>query len=219
MGCKFPLIPLARGSKCPIVKGWHKDTFPITAFGSGNIGTRAGEWVSIDGKEGFLFIIDYDSTDLELFRKLCIEIKLPPTTCVRTGGGHNGYHLYYLTDFEVRKHGMLSYREAPIDLLGKGSFAVIPPSIVEKPYKYISGLDKLSYLTADRHESLLILLTQWKNINNLIKKVKNNKVTYLKAEETVRSYINAEMMSYFNSKVDGSFGMGLFNTKEFTLSS
>ena len=171
--CKFPIIPLGLGSKAPVARGWTENSYPAGAFRNRNVGTRAGEWVSVDGKEGYLLIVDFDLPDVALLRQLCADVPLPRTTCVRTGGVHRGYHLFYLTSSATRKRGMLSYREASVDLLGTGSFAVVPPSVVDKPYKYLLGLDELSLLSSATYEVLLSTLLLWKQISHLIKRVGN----------------------------------------------
>jgi len=104
--CKFPIIPLGLGSKAPIARGWTENSYPAGAFRNKNVGTRAGEWVSVDGKEGHLLIVDFDSPAVAQLRQLCEDVPLPRTTCVRTGGVHRGYHLFYLTESATRKRGI-----------------------------------------------------------------------------------------------------------------
>ncbi len=201
--CQFPIIPLGSGSKCPVARGWHENRYPAQAFTHKNVGTRAGEWVCVDGKEGYLLIVDFDSPDLELLKELCALASLSRTTCVRTGGNHHGYHLIYLTEWETRKHGMLSYREASIDLLGKGSFAVLPPSIVESPYTYLLGLDELTFMSRETYDALISTLQSWKQVNALIKKVANQK---LSAEQALASLTDQnpapEKLAYFRDALD-----------------
>lgn len=199
---KFPIIPLGRGSKCPVGRGWDKNSYPAGAFRNRNVGSRAGEWVSVDGKEGYLLIVDFDSPDLGLFKQLCADVPLTRTTCVRTGGEHKGYHLFYLTKFETRKRGMLSYREVSIDLLGKGSFAVVPPSVVDKAYKYLVGLDEIAFLSSELYEVLLSTLLSWKQTNAFIKKVTNQKLTAAKALQSLADgNFTPEMIAYFQNSV------------------
>jgi hypothetical protein len=88
---------------------------------------------------------------------------------VRTGGNHRGYHLYYLTDFEIRKHSMLVFEDANIDLLGRGSFAVLPPSEVEEPYRYRVGLSEITSISEERYARLLHVLAQWKAVASQLK--------------------------------------------------
>lgn len=202
LSCKFPIIPIGSGSKCPVVRGWNSSSHRAEEFGNRNIGVRAGEMVEVDGKRGYLLIIDFDLDDIALFRELCAEIPLPRTTCVRTGGSHNGYHLYYLTEFEVRKRGMLSYRHAMIDLLGRGSFAVVPPSVVDRPYRYLIGLEELSFLNAASYEILLQTLSQWKEVNAAVKRVRAGKLTPIKGEEALQKLgATAAMRDYFSSSL------------------
>ncbi len=199
--CGFPVIPLAAASKAPVARGWTDNTYPVTAFRNCNIGTRAGERVCIDGKQGYLLILDYDSPDIGPLRQLCSEIPLPRTTCVRSGGAHHGYHLYYLTELETRKHGMLAYRDASIDLLGKGSFAVVPPSVVDRPYRYLLGLDELAYLSMDTYERLLAQLKRWKQTNALIARVKAEKIDVDEAlEGLAKQGASPAMISYFHDR-------------------
>ncbi len=204
---KFPVIPLGRGSKCPVAKGWDKNRYGAGAFRNGNVGTRAGERVNVDGKEGYLMIVDFDSTDLDLLRQLCAAVPLPRTTCVRTGGEHNGYHLFYLTESGTRKRGMLAYREASVDLLGKGSFAVVPPSVVVKPYRYLLGLDELAFLAMETYDILLSVLIRWKQTNALIKQAASQKIEFGKAlKSLVDQNATSEMITYFRDSVDQAEG-------------
>jgi len=199
---KFPIIPLGARSKAPVARGWQENSFPAGAFHNRNVGTRAGEWVNVDGKEGFLAIIDFDLADVELLRRLCTDVPLPRTTCVRSGGQHRGYHLFYLTEFETRKRGMLAYREASIDLLGKGSFAVVPPSVVEAPYRYLLGLEELAFLPTATYEALVSTLTIWKRINMLVKHVVGQKITAEKARESLDDEkLTPDMIAYFRSSL------------------
>ena len=200
---RFPIIPLGRGSKCPVTRGWQNGSHPADAFRNRNVGTRAGERVNVDGKEGFLLIVDFDSSDVNLLKQLCATIPLTRTTCVRTGGEHRGYHLFYLTAFETRKRGMLSYRGASVDLLGKGSFAVVPPSVVAEPYRYLVGLDELAFLSNEAYDSLLSTLLIWKQVDTLIKKVAAQKLTPVKAMQTLAGQnTTLEMVSYFQHSLD-----------------
>lgn len=194
----FPIIPLGRKSKCPVVRGWEKDKFPASAFRGGNVGARAGERVNVDGKEGHLLILDFDSPDLEVLRQLCAEIPLARTTCVRTGGEHDGYHLFYLTAFETRKRGLLSYRDVSIDLLGKGSFAVVPPSVVDKPYRYLVGLEEIAFLSNELYDTLVATLEAWKQVTVLIKHMAAGKLTREKAEQKLAEQgPTPDMLAYF----------------------
>jgi len=208
IGYGFPIIPLGRRSKCPVVRGWEKDSFPAGAFRGGNVGARAGERVNVDGKDGYLLIVDFDSPDLELLRQLCSEIPLSRTTCVRTGGEHDGYHLFYLTAFETRKRGLLAYREVSVDLLGKGSFAVVPPSVVNKPYRYLVGLDEIAFLSKELYDTLVAKLEAWKRTNTMVKHIAAGKLTREKAEKKL-SEQNAtpEIAAYFAESI-GSVDKG-----------
>jgi len=201
----FPIIPLGRKSKCPVVRGWEKDSFPATAFRGGNVGARAGERVNVDGKDGHFLIVDFDSPDLEVLRQLCSDVPLERTTCVRTGGEHDGYHLFYLTAFETRKRGFLSYRGVSIDLLGKGSFAVVPPSVVNKPYRYLVGLDEIAFLSKEVYETLVATLEAWKKVNVLAKHLAAGKLTREKAEKKLTEQdATPEMVAHFENAIKRS---------------
>ncbi|NQT93253.1 MAG: bifunctional DNA primase/polymerase [Lentisphaerae bacterium] len=198
----FPIIPLGRKSKCPVVRGWEKDRFPAAAFRGGNVGARAGERVNVDGKEGHLLIIDFDSPDLDVLRQLCSDVPLARTTCVRTGGEHDGYHLFYLTAVETRKRGLLSYRGASVDLLGKGSFAVVPPSVVNKPYRYLVGLEEIAFLSNELYGTLVATLEAWKKVNVLIKHLAAGKLTRDKASEKLSDQDpTPEMVAHFTDSI------------------
>jgi hypothetical protein len=207
--CRLPIIPLAHGTKCPVARGWDKNNYPAESFRNRNVGTRAGEWIRVDGKEGNLLIIDFDSPDLELLKRLCSAIPLVRTTCVRTGGEHEGYHLFYLTPSATRKRGMLRYREASIDLLGKGSFAVIPPSVVVAPYRFLVGLNEIAFMSNETYGLLLSTLQNWKLVGTLVKRVANQRLTSDKALEIFAGQGAApEMLSYLQAAIDRVNGEG-----------
>lgn len=209
LACGLPIIPLAGRSKFPVVRGWVDNHYDASAFAgaleTSNVGTRAGEQVDVDGKTGFLLVIDFDSPDVGVLRQLCAELSLPRTTCVRSGGRHRGYHLYYLTQFEVRKHGMLAYREASIDLLGKGSFAVMPPSIVERPYRFLIGLDEIAVLTKKAYDALVQKLSAWKLINRTLSHLAAGKLSPDQACSLLHEEIDAidpDMAAYVQTTLD-----------------
>jgi hypothetical protein len=98
---------------------------------------------------------------------------------------------------------MLAYHEASVDLLRKGSFGVIPPSVVDTPYKYLVGLDELAFLSSERYAELLSTLLSWKQTNNLIKKVAGKKLTSAKALESLAGQNpTPEIAAYFQQSVD-----------------
>lgn len=197
IACQFPIIPLGRRSKSPVARGWVENSYPASAFRNGNVGTRAGERVNVDGRQGYLLIVDFDSPDVSILRQLCETIPLPRTTCVRSGGVHRGYHLYYLTEEATRKRGMLAYKGASVDLLGKGSFAVVPPSVVDEPYRYLIGLDELAFLSSDGYDQLVATLSHWKRVNAVIKHVTNGKLTYDQArEQLIDQQATPEMIAH-----------------------
>lgn len=179
--CGFPLIPLVPGTKCPAAKKWDTVNFALRDFHNRNVGTRAGERIHVDGKEGNLLIVDFDSPDLALLKRMCASIPLERTTCIRTGGNHRGYHLFYLVQFEIRKRGMLAYESASVDLLGRGSYAVIPPSVVETPYKYLLGLEEIAFLDEETYQRTLQVLASWKTVRNLLKHVGQGRKTEAEA--------------------------------------
>lgn len=174
--CKmgFPIIPLARGTKVPIAKGWDSKIFLPHQFKRCNIGTRVGETVTINGKTGRLFVLDFDSPNLDILKSLCAEYNLPRTACIRTGGNHHGYHLLYLTEFEVRKHSGLSYHGCPIDFMGAKSYIVLPPSEVDHPYKYRIALDEISFLEQTTYDRMLTEFRTWQNVSKSMKKATDN---------------------------------------------
>ena len=71
LGLKFPIIPLGRGSKCPVVRGWTESTHRADEFRNRNIGVRAGELVTVGEKEGYLLIVDFDS-QIYLYLSNCV---------------------------------------------------------------------------------------------------------------------------------------------------
>jgi hypothetical protein len=101
----------------------------------------------------------------------------PTLPCSVTGGQHRGWHLFYLTDFPVRKRGMLAYRSAAIDLMGSGSFVVLPPSVVEAPYRLRLGFDEIASLPQQTYDDLLSLLGRWKAVNRLLRHLQAERQT------------------------------------------
>ncbi|MDA3962348.1 MAG: bifunctional DNA primase/polymerase [Planctomycetota bacterium] len=166
----FPLIPLGRRSKAPIAKGWQERRFERTDLGRGNIGTRAGETVNVDGRSGVLYILDFDSDDLACLKAMCRHFDLPRSTCVRTGGQHRGYHLFYLVDEPVRKSAGLAFHDAPIDIMGTGSFVVLPPSIVEREYRVLVGFDEITTLSAAHRARMDDELRRWGRLRRSLRK-------------------------------------------------
>jgi len=132
------LIPL--NGKVPAISSgdtW-KRRFGPEEFNGGNFGLRLGE--EFDGR--YLLAIDYDGPDhladfLEELESMGINA---PRIAVKTGGKHNGYHLYFATQKPVMGKYKGNYRGTTVELLGNGCYTVIPPSKVERHYQIATEL-------------------------------------------------------------------------------
>ena len=197
----FPLIPLARRSKCPVAKSWHERNFRREELGTGNIGTRLGQAVDIDGRSGTLFAFDFDSSDLELLKRLCRHFDLPRSTCVRTGGQHHGYHLFYLVEGDVRKSSGFAYHDASIDFMGRGSFVVLPPSMVECEYRLLIGFEEIAQLSREIYDTMREELRIWALLRRKISKCDGSEPEQFRALLGADPDYDAEMKSYAAERV------------------
>lgn len=140
------LIPL-RG-KIPLIgKGdtW-KRSFEVDEFKDGcNYGLRLGE----ETEWGYLLAIDYDGKDhfldfLSFLKEKGID---PDTVAVRTGGKHNGYHLYYWAEKPFTGRFKGQFKGVDVELLGKGTYTVVPPSKVQTDYLMIEAFTERNPIT------------------------------------------------------------------------
>jgi len=154
----FTPIPLAYGTKTPIVKRWNKLKFfsPPPPWELFNIGWRL-DWITLEnGKEGFLVCVDVDNREIA---KELVDI-LPQTLLQKSGGKHQGFHFFYLVDKPLE-----SFRVCEgIELKGRGSQVVVEPSLVATPYYFIGItklkeiIEKITFIEAD---NLLFLLNSY----------------------------------------------------------
>ena len=134
------LIPLSKNGKVPAISEgdtW-KRSFAPEEFNGGNYGLRLGE----EFNGGHLLAIDYDGPEnlpdfLEELASMGIN---GPRIAVKTGGKHNGYHLYYATQKPFLGKLRGNYRGTTVEVMGKGCYTVIPPSKVERHYQIATEL-------------------------------------------------------------------------------
>ena len=128
------VIPLKAGGKTPGKKGTWKKAFSREDFPEkSNYGLRLGEKTFF----GYLTVIDFDGSEhFADFQAVLREQGISTDTItVKTGGKHNGYHLYYWTDKPFNGRFKGKYNNIDVEILGTGTYAVIPPSKVYKDYQ------------------------------------------------------------------------------------
>ncbi len=140
------LIPLF--GKIPRLKKgdtW-KRSFNDEEFPDGcNYGLRLGE----ETEWGYLTVIDYDGSEhfLEFLSMLREKGVSTDTVAVKTGGKHQGYHLYFWTDkpFTGRFNG--NFEGIDVEILGEGCYTVIPPSKVANDYRIVEAFTEKEPIT------------------------------------------------------------------------
>jgi len=138
------LLPL-RG-KIPAVTGTWKRSFDDGEFPDGcNYGLRLGE----ETEWGYLLAIDYDGREhflefLSFLREKGIETD---TVAVKTGGKHQGYHLYFWTDEPITGRFKGEFRGVDVEILGKGTYTVVPPSTVLTDYRLVKAFTERDPIT------------------------------------------------------------------------
>ena len=138
------IIPL-RG-KIPAVSGTWKRSFTDEEFPEGcNYGLRLGEKT----EWGYLTVIDYDGSEhfsefLSFLREKGVSID---TIAVKTGGKHNGYHLYYWSDEAFTGRFKGQFDGVDVEILGKGTYTVIPPSTVLTDYRLVKAFTEKEPIT------------------------------------------------------------------------
>lgn len=179
-------------------------TFKSEDFPEGcNYGLRTGKLTG----NTYLIAIDFDGSDyLDDFKQLLEAHNLPTdTVIVKSGGEHNGFHFYYLTDDTLNKNEKETYfKNVHVEFIEhENSFMVIPPSTVEKPYTIHSNGVKCEnskeFLTFMQKT---IKPAKFKNILWLINTLKKEKSQETKSKETGnrnREYILPVLNNSFES--------------------
>ena len=140
------LIPL-KGKIPDISKGdtW-KRSFDDGEFPAGcNFGLRLGE----EAEWGYLTVIDYDGPEhfLDFLSFLQEKGVSTDTVAVKTGGKHNGYHLYYWADKPFIGRFKGQYEGVDVEILGEGCYTVIPPSKVASDYQVVEAFTEKEPIT------------------------------------------------------------------------
>lgn len=140
------LIPL-KGKIPRIKKGdtW-KRSFDDGEFPAGcNFGLRLGE----EAEWGYLTVIDYDGPEhfLDFLSFLQEKGVSSDTVAVKTGGKHQGYHLYYWADKPFIGRFKGQYEGVDVEILGEGCYTVIPPSKVASDYQVVEAFTEKEPIT------------------------------------------------------------------------
>lgn len=155
----IPIIPVYE--KRPAIRGWQntklewfnwmKEKFP-----NANIGF-------LTGTPSGITIIDIDSRDyllwaIGLFGDTCVKVESP-----------RGFHLYYKFNGERKR---LHYLGLPIDILGRNSLCLAPPSNTRKgSYRFIEGnlsdIPGLPHLKPIRRPNITVTKNAKKDLNDL----------------------------------------------------
>lgn len=136
------IIPVKARSKDPKDKYWAYKRYTINDIKSDeNIAICTGTEV-FRNRFSVVLDVDFDMSTplgekvLKIISKYCND-----TVIVKTGGKHNGMHVYYLVNSPVSsgnimaKHGMIEIKG--IDETGRPSIMQLPPSIVQRKYQVI----------------------------------------------------------------------------------
>jgi len=140
------LIPL--NGKIPRLKKedtW-KRSFDDEEFPDGcNYGLRLGE----ETEWGYLTVIDYDGSEhfLEFLSMLREKGVSTDTVAVKTGGKHQGYHLYFWTDKPFTGRFKGQFEGVDVEILGNGTYTVIPPSKVASDYRIVEAFTEKEPIT------------------------------------------------------------------------
>jgi len=140
------LIPL-KGKIPRLKKGdtW-KRSFDDGEFPDGcNYGLRLGE----EAEWGYLTVIDYDSSEhfLDFLSFLREKGVSTDTVAVKTGGKHQGYHLYYWADKPFTGRFKGQFEGVDVEILGEGCYTVIPPSKVAIDYQVVEAFTEKEPIT------------------------------------------------------------------------
>jgi hypothetical protein len=148
---------------------WKRD-FDINEFRDAPcIGIRLGVEIA---ELGYPMCIDLDTDNRGIFDRVCDLLQLngisPGTVTVKTGGGKNGWHIYYVSESPLESN--INFRisdifeEAPadrrlIEFSVNSRYTVIPPSVIEKPYQCLYqsefNLAKCERINPQQYKSLI----------------------------------------------------------------
>lgn len=159
-------IPLLSGEKRPAVQNWQKPPHqPYVFRHHNNLGLLTG----IKTVYGYFTVIDIDLSELDPVTKAvfiliinAIEDSLSPSVLIKTGGKHQGRHLWYFLNqpltqklqITIPLHHSGSENNYGIDIMCQGSQGgynvVAPPSTVVNEYQFVGAID---IENIDRHIS------------------------------------------------------------------
>jgi len=120
---RLNIIPIHKNSKRP-TENWKK--FQTENYQRSKLASHKGNYAIVCGKvSDGLIIIDFDDPKLydAFFSK-------KPTLTIRTPSG--GYHMYYISKEVPQKEQ--KFEGWSIDIQGEGSYALIPPSIIDNVF-------------------------------------------------------------------------------------
>ncbi len=198
------LIPIAKGTKKPCHKGTWKRIFEPDEFSDCNIAIKAGAKFG----DGYILIIDFDDSDEETFNRFLERLSEyninKNTTIVKTGGKHQGFHVYFLTSEPLPfTRVTIKFAHAEIEIRARDCYALIPPSRVKTEYRVIQPQgsyfvlpENLQFITPeqvfrllDDHPSpttTLKVFFERRDKKNNISRRESLSVVVLKREENLR---------------------------------
>ena len=136
-------------SKKPLIKNWQR----VGRKGSAELAGKFADESALAfvcGKPSGVTIVDID-TDDEQGVKEAFKVFGSSPLIYRTGGGH--FAIAYRYNGERRR--IRPIKDLPIDILGHGGFAIVPPSVTSGVYHLkgeLADLDRLPIARIDRIE-------------------------------------------------------------------
>ena len=148
-GLEFNLIPVPKGRKGAAIRWKAFETTEAPKISDDYDGNLA---VVLGKTSGNLIDIDCDSTELfDLMQRI-----LPETLTTRS---FRGGHLYYRTDYAIRKFTLDLGAHGNLEVAGQGQISILPPSLHERGiiYKFVKKIPPESW-PGDLRQELIELI-------------------------------------------------------------
>lgn len=141
----FDLVPVLRGGKSPIEKGWpnkphkFKEEWDTWLQDGINIGVKTG-------KASNIIVLDLDTKDIPS------ELSMLHTATTLTQITKKGYHYFFKYDAEIPNSRIEKWK---LDIQSDGAQVVIAPSIVEDTDRSMGALDDIEVIPEELKKLLL----------------------------------------------------------------